>query len=1257
MPSIDGLIETGDLRRIKTLKDDKIRFVLQNRKLKKLTIKTVDFSSIPHLEFDLSYNKTLNHKELFEQLSELNNLKGLGLIKNAIKELPENIGKLTALETLELWSNGLKMLPSSFSTLKALTYLNLRNNSLLKYPDEINAFKKLKYLNLRFNKIKKLPVSFFNLKELEELDLSSCGITEIPPEIGKLTKLRILHLESNKLKTLPNEISKLKDLEAIFLKGNTDIDLEIICKLLSKLPKLISISFKEWKLSQLPESLGDMTQLESLNLEHNDLTMLPESLKKLKNIKEIQIQNNPNLNAESFIDILSSWTQMKDFSFSNTSLFKNEDAPISLPDNIKKLNSFESLFFQYARGLKNIPETIGELKQLKELHLVNTGISVIPGTLGKLNNLESLSVNSNPNLNKLPDEFYKLIQLKELHFSNNSIKLDYSKLVDFKNLEKLSVQQLNNDDFKYLQALPKLKQLYWSNEEITCFPDAFYNLKQIEVIRFSAFPNLKIKQEIDKLAKLNSIKELEFNYKQFHTFDWYIEKLQNFSNLEKAQIVTQDKVIPSSILKLSHVKELKIDIQGNSHYDTKDVQLPLEYAILPEGWIKFTRFSKVIKQAEEALITIDELGIIEKKERMIAFALLTGYYKPLFHVLNSPFKDGVMDGAEVYISGKPSIGTLKELKESLVKKGFKIKTKPDKVSHVLLNPKLNLKDIENIFNKGYEFFLEDHLKDKLIEEDTPYLLDESNEELISQITRLIKVKDEDQLPLILSIIEGGGANKLIISYLMAIHLFHKDLDIRKKSRNLFRKYASSELQNHVKNTWKNSFKEKELDNFKKIFHHDEIDLCAFILAFKMVRWHQAYKDGKIDEYFLNRFGNVYLEKVAPNQITESLSECDFIHTLRILPSEPLNEDFIKQRVNNLPLHTLSIEQSMEYFPVSFLEIPTLEKLTIGNWQASGEMHIPDLSQSNKLLKELSIIQQHLKNEENLKELTNLTRLNLTHTELSDISFIASFKQIQYLNLSNNQISLLPQFIESFSSLEYLSLDHNPLKSITIDFGKLEKLRSLNISECELNDLPDTFNGCSALYDVWLRNNNLTILPLSLLTAESKSYSGRNIYASNNKLVSIGNDTDKQKRSLLGALFQKDQKKHKGLTALRLNRISLEKNNFQEIPSIFFHFKEIRELNLQENKIENIPDNFAKLKANEIKLSKTSISEIPLSIFQSEASYISITSDYESITLPAEKDIPPHKTRIFIDGSEKEKEKMTNFRKALSEKLVKQVYEN
>lgn len=115
MPEVEGLLELGDLRRSKKCTEPKVRFVLQNRKLKNLPKDMSDTRHVPHLELDLSYNKTLDHGNAFQQLA--NYPKGLGIIKNEIKKLPDVICSLGNLETVDLWSNGLKELLQNFSAL------------------------------------------------------------------------------------------------------------------------------------------------------------------------------------------------------------------------------------------------------------------------------------------------------------------------------------------------------------------------------------------------------------------------------------------------------------------------------------------------------------------------------------------------------------------------------------------------------------------------------------------------------------------------------------------------------------------------------------------------------------------------------------------------------------------------------------------------------------------------------------------------------------------------------------------------------------------------------------------------------------------------------------------------------------------------------------------------------------------------------------------------------------------------------------
>jgi Leucine-rich repeat (LRR) protein len=1242
MPPIPDLFETGDLRRIKSFTGNKIRFVLQNRKLKNLSIQAQDFSNVPHVEFDLSYNKTLDYISVFDTLAALKNLKGLGLIKNEMKVLHDSIGNLSSLEILELWSNGLKILPPGFSKLKELQYLNLRNNNLTEFPELLASFNKLRVLNLRFNKIKTLPACLFKLTQLEELDLSSCGLTAIPEDIGKLVNLKKLELESNDLKTLPEGIKKLQKLECIQLKGNKSLDMEQVCSLLSHLPELKTLSFKDWNLTSLPHSLGMMEQLETLELGGNKFKKLPESFKKLKNLKECSLGDNPFLEPASYFDILAALPQFKEYNNYNTPFFGNEDAPAALPDNIGNLQDIQSLSFHYVKGLNFIPETLGNLVHLQAFDLTESAVERLPESIGNMQGLTSLTLWGNKKLKTLPESFYQLTALKELHFAHNGIKPDWSRLTQFTNLEELTLDNVNEEVLRHLLKMQSLKEIRWYDENLKTFPDSFYQLKGIQKIDFLNFPHIDLDAVWEKLPQMKSIREIYFHFDQTKPLNWFIEKLQLLPNLEKVNLYTFDRVIPPSITKLGYIKDISLDIKM-SYSENTDIEISLEYALMSGDGIKFSSNTKSIKRAKEAIEKINALDIKTEKERMIAFALLTGNYNPLKTLLSNPFVgENKLNGALVFIAGKPSLGTLKETKDKLTEKGAKIKTKTEEVTHILLTPNINEQEIENLFNKGFNFLLEDHLKEHLIQEDTPYLIVEENTELVKQITRLLKDRNEDQLTLILQIIEGGGANRLLISYLMAIHLFHDDMEIRKKSRNLFKKYASSDLQNYVKNNWKDSYFDKDYGDFKRIYHHKEVDIFAFILAFKMIRWRQAFKKGEINDYFMHKFGYLDLDKITSEEFTRTIEECDFIQKLHFQPINSFTEEFIYERIGNLPLLSINIEQLFETFPVSFLQISTLKFLTIRHWQQDKVMNIPSLAGAKAQLKELYLYNHQLHNAENLRTLTTLERLDLYNAGLTDISFIEPLKGLKYLNLTNNNLTSLPAFLENFKLLENLSLENNPLKNIHLNFGNLPELKSLYLGNCQLESLPDTFEGCNELSDIYLKENNLTRLPLSIFSSSRNSYRGVNIQASKNKIVGIGPD-----------LYNLDKSNRPSNSSYKLGRINLSENGLCEIPSFFLNCKSISELDLRNNPIQHIPETLSKVDIETLVLTDTEIKEIPLDIFQMKSYMIRISTSCDNLILPDEKDIPPHSANIYISSLGKNKEKVENFMKVLKEKRIQQ----
>ncbi|MCI0551320.1 MAG: leucine-rich repeat domain-containing protein [Anaerolineae bacterium] len=53
-----------------------------------------------------------------------------------------------------------------------------------------------------------------------------------------------------------------------------------------------TLSLSDMKLTELPESIGQLTQLQSLNLSNNQLTALPQSLGQIIQLQELDLQAN-----------------------------------------------------------------------------------------------------------------------------------------------------------------------------------------------------------------------------------------------------------------------------------------------------------------------------------------------------------------------------------------------------------------------------------------------------------------------------------------------------------------------------------------------------------------------------------------------------------------------------------------------------------------------------------------------------------------------------------------------------------------------------------------------------------------------------------------------------------------------------------------------------------------------------------------------------------------------------------------------------
>ncbi|XP_028207473.1 TMV resistance protein N-like isoform X2 [Glycine soja] len=279
-------------------------------------------------------------------------------LKSIFSSLHGSSKKLGHLTVLNFdWCKFLTQIPdvSDLPNLRELSFQWCE--SLVAVDESIGFLKKLKILNAAgCRKLTSFPP--LNLTSLETLELSHCSSLEYLPEIlGKMENIRELSFQwCESLVAVDESIGFLKKLKILNAAG---------CRKLTSFPPL------------------NLTSLETLELSHcSSLEYLPEILGEMENIRELSFQW-----CESLVAVDESIGFLKKLKILNAAGCRKLTSFPPL-----NLTSLETLELSHCSSLEYFPEILGEMENIKALHLERLPIKELPFSFQNLIGLREITL-------------------------------------------------------------------------------------------------------------------------------------------------------------------------------------------------------------------------------------------------------------------------------------------------------------------------------------------------------------------------------------------------------------------------------------------------------------------------------------------------------------------------------------------------------------------------------------------------------------------------------------------------------------------------------------------------------------------------------------------------------------------------------------------------------------------------------------------------------------------------------------------------
>ena len=361
-----------------------------------------------------------------------------------------------------------------------------------------------------------IPAWLINLTSLESLEIEEGdSAKEILPLLWKLRRLRKLTLAYVDVDELPSSFAKLKHLEELNIDG---ADSTHFPSVIASLASLQSFSFKYCycPLSEVFDTLSKLPRLKKLRLtfttDEEDGDFLPESFCRLQAIEELHFNGWNDL--KELPECIGNMCNLRVIDISNDDHQLGYDAAINeLPEAIGKLKNLEELDVYGLQDLKQFPPSFASLSQLKRLNTIGTGIDELQLTAEQWKNLEELHMHG-----PLPD-LRQCANLKKFSWFKTNVGINHIRggipygtnelislpLSPLRKLESLWIMGGALDSTAFLASMANLRVLHLSCD-FESFPAGFEKLNKLEEISIWGAKSLTALPEY--LGSMPQLKEL-----------------------------------------------------------------------------------------------------------------------------------------------------------------------------------------------------------------------------------------------------------------------------------------------------------------------------------------------------------------------------------------------------------------------------------------------------------------------------------------------------------------------------------------------------------------------------------------------------------------------------------------------------------------------------------------------------------------------------------------------------------------------------